>query len=130
MTQKALALINLGLSPEKASAIESETATAQSLTSVASAVTAAGTVIGDATQLTAISNRLGTVAASTGVRLPRNIEIGGGAEVRNDGANTVNVFPPETTDQINNLSAGAAFTVATNVSATFRRVSSTRLITV
>ncbi len=130
MPQKAIALINLGISPEKATCIELDTATVQNLTSVASAVTAAGTVIGDAFQLTAISNRIGTAAASTGVRLPRNVEIGGFCEIRNDGANTVNVWPAETTDQINNVTAGSAFTIATNVSGTFRRVAAARWITV
>lgn len=130
MVQKALNLINVGISPEKAAFIENDTATAQILNSVNANVTAAGTVIGDAAQLTAITSRIGTAAASTGVRLPRNVEIGGVAKIRNDGANTVNVFPAETTDQINNLSAGAAFTVAANVSATFQRVAAARWITV
>jgi hypothetical protein len=130
MPQKALQLINLGISPEKAACIELDVASAQQLTSVNANVTAAGTVIGDATQLTAISNRLGTVASSTGVRLPRNVEIGGFCEIRNDGANTVNVWPAETTDQINNVTAGSAFTIATNVSGTFRRVAAARWITV
>jgi hypothetical protein len=130
MVQKALNLINLGISPEKAKCIEDEIATAQDLNSVAAAVTAAGTVIGDAFQLTAISNRIGTAAASTGVRLPRNVEIGGFCEIRNDGANTVNVWPAETTDQINNVAAGSAFTIAANVSGTFRRVAAARWIAV
>jgi hypothetical protein len=130
MVQKALNLINLGISPEKAQALENDVATAQELVSVASAVTAAGTVIGDAFQLTAISNRIGTAAASTGVRLPQNVEIGGICEIRNDGANTVNVWPALALDQINNVAAGGAFTVAANVSGTFRRVAALRWITV
>jgi hypothetical protein len=130
MGREAQRLVGLGVGPEKSVQLEREAATVQQLTSVAANVTAAGTVITDATQLTAISNRVGTTAASTGVRLPRNVEVGGSVEVSNCGANTLNVFPAETTDFIQTASVGAAVTLATGISGTYRRVSSTRWIAI
>lgn len=91
-------------------------------------VTAAGTTIANAKQLTGEYNTLGTVAASTGVLLP-NFPIGSTVFVKNGGANTVNVFPPTSSGTITSGtttgSAGAAQTVATTKTAMFIRVSST-----
>lgn len=127
MTNLSNALINLGISPEKAAAIGNQVALAQTLVSVNASVTAAGTVIGDATALTAIANHVTTAAAATGVKLPA-CEIGGFCEIRNSGANTMNVFPDSSSNNINGGSAGAAITMATNTAARFRKVSSTKWI--
>ena len=91
---------------------------------VAAAVTAAGTVIGDGTQLTAFANVVTTTAASTGVILP-DAPTGHPIFVQNDGANTLNVFPPNGSGTLNGGSAGAAITVATTVGIMAVKVSAT-----
>jgi hypothetical protein len=129
MPQKALALINLGISPEKAAVLEQDVATAQTLVSVAPAVAAAGASLAAATVLTAIANRVNTVGAGTGVRLPSNIEVGGLCRVSNSqGTNALLVYPVTGSETINGLGAGAGFSVAAATGATFCRVSSTQWI--
>lgn len=59
---------------------------------VDNAVTAAGTTATDATQVNNNWVRVATAAASTGVRLPA-VEAGAMMVVRNDGANTLAVYP-------------------------------------
>lgn len=117
---KAETLIGIGVPAEQAVRI--------AVKDLHTGVTATGTAIGDAKQLTGEYNTLGTVAASTGVLLP-NLPIGSIAFVKNGGANTVNVFPPTSSGTITSGtttgSAGAAQTVATTKTAMFTRVSST-----
>jgi hypothetical protein len=60
---------------------------------VAAALTATGSSATDALQLSAAINRVSTTAASTGVKLP-TAETGAMVMVRNDGANTLTVYPP------------------------------------
>lgn len=130
MGQKAIALINCGIEPLKASTIESETATLQTLVSVSAAVSAAGSTLGTATVLTAVANRVSTVGASTGVRLPSNVDVGGSCAVSNSQAvNALLVYPVSASETINGLSAGAGYSVAAATGATFVRVSSTQWIT-
>lgn len=92
---------------------------------VQSAVSAAGTVIGDATDLTASINVVTTAAASSGVQLP-NVQIGDSVEILNLGANAVTVYPDTTSGQINALSAGSGFSLATNTAVMLRKFTSTR----
>ncbi len=92
---------------------------------VQSAVSAAGTTITTATDLTASVNVVTTAAASSGVQLP-NGEIGDSVEILNLGANAVTVYPDTASNQINALSAGSGFLLATNTAVKLRRFTSTR----
>lgn len=92
---------------------------------VQSAVSAAGTVITDATDLTASINVITTAAASTGVQLP-SAEIGDSVEILNLGSNAVTVYPDSASNRINALSAGSGFLLATNTSVWLRKFTSTR----
>ena len=94
---------------------------------VATALTAAGTTLGTALALTADTNVLGTVAASSGVSLP-SCEIGDSCEVYNGGANSVTVYPDTSSVQINALTAGNGFLLAVNTMCYARRVTSTRWV--
>lgn len=92
--------------------------------SVATGLTATGTVIGDALALTAFVNVVGTTAASTGVKLP-DAPIGQTVFVQNNGANALNVFPHSGTGTLNGGSAGAAVTCAAAAGNLCTRLSST-----
>lgn len=94
---------------------------------VATALTAAGTTLATALALTADTNVIGTAAASSGVSLP-SCEIGDSVEVYNGGANSVTVYPDTSSVQINGLTAGSGFLLATNTMCYARRVSSTRWV--
>jgi hypothetical protein len=59
---------------------------------VDNAVTAAGTTAADATRVNNTYVRVSTAAASTGIRLP-TVEVGAMMVVRNDGAQTLTVYP-------------------------------------
>jgi hypothetical protein len=109
-------LIGLGLAPEVADRLGRAT--------VRTGITAAGTVITDATDLVSEFNVIATAAASTGVQLP-DWPVGSVVYVRNDGANTVNVFPHSATGTIEAGGAGAAQTIATTKKGRFTRISST-----
>lgn len=78
---------------------------------VANAVSAAGTTIADATQLTAVINRVSTVAASTGVKL-WDATIGTTIYVMNLGASDLELYPPDANGVINSAAAGVAVTLA------------------
>ena len=105
-----------GLSSGQAKAINGQ---------INSAVTAAGTTISDATDLVSSINVVTTAAASSGVQLPA-VEIGDEVEILNLGANAVTVYPDGATSQINALSAGSGFLLATNTSVKCRKFTSTR----
>lgn len=75
-------------------------------------VSAAGTVQGDATALTAQFNVVTTVASGSGVILPTH----GPIWIRNAGANALKIWPP-VGDNINALSANAAATLPVGASA-------------
>jgi hypothetical protein len=94
---------------------------------IATALTAAGTVIGDALDLTADTNVIGTAAASSGVQLPAS-ELGDSVEIYNGGANAVTVYPDTTSSTINGLSAGSGFPLATNTACYCRKITATRWI--
>lgn len=88
-------------------------------------ISAAGTVISDATDLTASVNVVTTAAASSGVQLP-SAEIGDSVEILNLGANGVLVYPDSSSNRINNLSAGTGFVLATNTAVRLKKFTSTR----
>jgi hypothetical protein len=92
---------------------------------VASAVSAAGTTITDATDLNAGIVVVTTAAASSGVQLP-SAEIGDEVEILNLGANAVTVYPDASANRINQLSAGSGFSLATNTAVKVRKFTSTR----
>jgi hypothetical protein len=92
---------------------------------VQSTITAAGTTISDATDLTAGINVITTAAASTGVQLFSG-EIGDEQEILNLGANAVKVYPDSTSGTINQLSAGVAFTLAPNTACKARKFTATK----
>ena len=94
---------------------------------VATGLTAAGTTLATALALTADSNVLATVASGSGVSLP-SAEIGDSCEVYNGGANAVTVYPDTTSVQINALTAGNGFLLATNTMCYARRVTATRWV--
>ena len=94
---------------------------------IATGLTAAGTVITDALDLTADTNAIGTCASGAGVQLPPT-EIGDSVEVYNGGANACTVYPDTSTSQINGLTAGNGFLLATNTFCYCRKITSTRWI--
>ena len=94
---------------------------------IQSSITAAGTVITDATDLTASINVVTTAAASTGVQL-QNCEIGDSVEILNLGANAVTIYPDSSSNRINALSAGGGFLLATNTAVVLRKFTSSRWI--
>lgn len=112
---RALEMMRGGCSAGMAKAINGQ---------VQSAVSAAGTTQGTATDLSAGINVVTTAAASSGVQLPAT-EIGDEIEVLNLGANAVTVYP-DSGAQINALAANAGFLLATNTAVKLRRFTSTR----
>ena len=91
------------------------------------AVSAAGSTISDATQLKATNNRVSTVASGTGVMLYDGV-IGDTIFVYNSGANALKIYPPTSSQTINQLSAGGAMTLATNTAVMLKKFSSTAWI--
>lgn len=91
---------------------------------VAPTVSAAGTTITDATQLNSTHAVITTAAADTGVKLYNGV-IGDTHFVYNDGANPVKVYPPTSTQTINQLSAGTSMTLATNTGVMLKKMTST-----
>ena len=90
---------------------------------VASTVSAAGTTQTGATALAADYNRVSTVAASSGVRLP-SCEIGDWLVVYNAGANPLTVYPP-TSGTINQVAANGGVLLGINTECLFRKWTST-----
>lgn len=89
--------------------------------------TAAGT-ISTSYALTQTVSVVATAAAGSGVRLLDDMAIGDTVQVKNLGANAVNVFPPTSASVINALSAGAALSVAAAGNAFITKVSATNFI--
>ena len=90
-------------------------------------ISAAGTTITTATDLTASINVVTTAAASSGVQLP-NGEIGDEVEILNLGSNSVTVYPDTASNRINALSAGSGFALAINTAVKLRKYTSSRWI--
>lgn len=94
---------------------------------VGASVTAAGSTITDATDLTATFNNVATVSAGQGVQLFDD-DIGRSIVVRNSGNAQLSVYPPSASGTINGAAAGAAFLLSAATSATFTKVSATAWI--
>jgi len=94
---------------------------------IASAVSAAGTVITDATDLLADINLISTVGASSGVQLA-NAEVGDSQIVYNGGANTLKVYPDTSSNQINQIAAGGAHLLAINTACVYYKLSTTHWV--
>ena len=104
-------LIGLGMPPEQASVLNSQTVSSAPARSASGTLTATGSAITDALALTAFVNVVGTTASGTGVKLP-DAPIGSIVFVQNNGANALNLYPVSATGTINGGSAGAAVTIA------------------
>ena len=96
---------------------------------IASAITAAGTVITDAFDLVADVNAIATCASGAGVQLP-SCELGDSLIVYNGGANQCKVYPDSSSAQINQITAGSAMTLPVNTSALYTRITTTRWLAV
>lgn len=96
---------------------------------IATALSAAGTVITDALDLVADTNVIGTCASGAGVQLP-SCEIGDSCEVYNGGANACKVYPEASGSQINGLTAGGAVLLSTNTACMFRKITASRWIAI
>ena len=94
---------------------------------VASALTATGSSVSDALQLTGDVNEVTTTASGTGVKLPP-MSPGDSCFIYNIGAQTLSVYPP-TGESINALSANAVYSVATAKTVLVVKVSATRYAT-
>ena len=81
-------------------------------TQSATTLAAAGTTQGTATSITAASNYVGTVAASSGVILPTS-QPGDEFLIYNGGANALTVYP-HSGGKVNGLSTNSGFTLATS----------------
>lgn len=115
MTQKAN-LMGSGMAPQAANFI---------VGNAASGLTATGTTITDALALTDV-NEFTTVAASTGARLPAAVPGDSVVVYVATGQSTLTVYPSSSTDAINAVAAGSGFSVATNKTAIFYKVSANR----
>lgn len=93
---------------------------------VGSGISAAGTIITDATDLLATVNVVTTVAAASGVQLP-SMMIGDQCEVYNNGANSLKIYPDQSTVAINQLAAAASVTLAINTGMMFRKTTATQI---
>lgn len=118
-------LMALGTADSLASKLGNHTITASTQVSVATGLTAAGNSLGTALALTSIFNQISTAAASTGVSLPV-VDIGVSIRVRNDGANTLTVYPPNSSSNINGGSNGAGVSVSAGATASYIKTAATK----
>lgn len=95
--------------------------------SLATGLSAAGTVITDALDLTADTNVIGTCASGAGVQVFPG-EIGDSQEIYNGGSNSCKVYPDSSSAQFNALGNGNAFLLGTNTMCYCRKISATRWI--
>lgn len=93
--------------------------------SVAVGLTAAGTDLATAFQMTAFTNVFATVGASSGAKLPPDTPIGETILYQNNGSSIMNLFPPSSTGTINGGTGGAAVTVAVGAGGSATRLSAT-----
>lgn len=84
-------------------------------------ITAAGTIITDAYDLTRPFNGVGTVAAGSGVQLYQ-APVGVPVVVRNGGLNPLNVYPADASSNINGGTNGAAVVINPTDTITFTRI--------
>ncbi len=121
---KATDLIGAGVPALQAVLLDANTVSSEPTRSVSTALTATGTVIGDALALVSLVNVISTAAASTGVKLP-DVSIGSTVFVQNNGASALNVFPHSSSGTLNGGSAGAAVTCAAAAGNICTRLTST-----
>ena len=96
----------------------------------ATAVTAAGTVIGTATALGAAINLVTTATADQGVALP-NLGLGDSVLIYNSATGaTIKVYPDSSSNTINQLTAGSAMSLANNTAVTLTKVTSSRWVAI
>lgn len=88
-------------------------------------LTAAGTDLAGAKEVSNDVNVFGTVASGSGARLSASIEIGDSVVVSNLGANALLVYPHSAAGTIDSGSGGAGKSVGAGKNAVFRRISST-----
>ena len=96
-------------------------------TFVDTSVSAAGTVIGDATDLTADVSVLDSVASGAGVQL-YDMEIGDSQEVYNDTTTECLVYPPIATSGINQIPVGSAMVLPGKTSCVYRKLTVTQIV--
>lgn len=109
-------LIGLGMPAELASVVSTETLSSAPTFSASGTLTASGSTIADALTLTSFVNLVGTVAASTGVRLPIECPIGQAVYISNNGANGLKVYA-QSSQTLNTTIAGATGTTVANTEA-------------
>jgi hypothetical protein len=90
-------------------------------------VTAAGTTIADAFDLTTSINVVTTATANQGVQLP-SAEVGDEVDICNFSGASIIVYPDAAANRINGLNAGGGFTLANNTACKLRKYTSTRWI--
>jgi len=117
--------VGLGIGAEKASSLGIQSVQNAPSRTVSNGLTATGTTIADALQLTSFHSVIGTAALNTGVKLPSAWPIGQIGYVQNNGANPINLFPPTSSGTINGGSAGAAVTIAAAAGNIIIRLSTT-----
>lgn len=106
-------LIGVGLEPEVAAVLNKlDVDSAPTYNFSTTSLTATGTTITDALQLTGFYSNVGTVALNTGVKLPQQWPIGVSGYVYNGGANVLRLYPPNTSSTLLGQSAGAHVTIA------------------
>jgi len=88
----------------------------------ADAITATGTVAGDAYLLKNVFNNVSTTASGTGVKLPPT-EMGAVIYVTNSGANTLTVYPYNTSSTINGTTSAS---VAANYTSIYYAATNTK----
>lgn len=114
-------LLGAGFSPGQASALVSS--------SVTTGISAAGTTLGTATDLTTSINLVSTAAAGAGVALPTGYTTNDTVMVFNDNTgNSFYVYPESASVQINQMSVGAGILLPTNTSCMFVKASTTRWV--
>ena len=93
------------------------------------AISAAGTSQGTATELTTADSEITTAGAGSGCILSSQLAPGDLQSVFNAGANAVKIYPP-TGFQINALAANAPMLLGVNTACFYKCVSSTRVYAV
>ena len=93
---------------------------------VAATLSAAGTTISDATEVTAAHSYVTTVAAGAGVKL-KAVEAGKPWSVSNAGANALLLYPPTASFAFNGAAAGDPITVPVNGCAMGVFISATKI---
>lgn len=117
--------IGRSIRAEQAEVLGIQTITTAPTKSCANGLTATGTVIADALQLTTFNSQIATAAVATGVKLPAGWPIGEVGLVQNDGANPLNLFPPTAAVRLNGGTLGAAITIAAAAGNIIIRLSAT-----